>query len=165
MRYNTCAACKLRFNFNDTKNIQKCCIETCSSYVGGTWQDVLNSPCGQQCQSCTDTRVTLSGPLRPKIFKKCFTLNGDRDAALECCLVNCSGNTECMENCIDSYNSVVPSAEMFSPNIRPCGFFLILVLLLNLVMYCVVSRLGLKPKTLWGTLTLIQLLLYKYTFY
>ena len=123
-----CGACVMRYGVDDINSINDCCFNTCSQFVDGDQQAIINSPCGQQCVKCIKNSASCKGKnncqfrlgapvirIRPQQFKQCLMETGDKDQALECCFKKC-GNFDEQESCLDAYNALQKSTyESFLP--------------------------------------------------
>jgi hypothetical protein len=108
---NACSACSTRYGIDSPSAVNNCCYQTCSSFIDGSQDDVINSNCGQKCQSKCVSRINLKPPvihIKKNDYKECLiNNNGDTKNALGCCMKNCKSN-ECQEQCIDAYNALLP---------------------------------------------------------
>lgn len=124
-----CSTCIARHGIEDMNGINDCCYATCAQFVSGGPDDILNSECGQRCQQCVDKSIAANGKTRcggfrlpfpllqsaMQYFKSCLEKTPeDPRGALGCCLKQCGqGDVTCQEQCITSFNSLIPVKEEY----------------------------------------------------
>lgn len=150
MNIDACSACTARYGIENLNSLNDCCYNTCSSFISGNVDDIINSQCGENCKKCISQSLSCKGktecsfkpkiPLiksRPQNFKTCLEETpNDTKNALGCCIKQCNTN-ECKEHCIDAYNSLIFVNEgfIFGKMNRPLLFLFFILSFNTLLQY------------------------------
>jgi hypothetical protein len=181
-KINPCNACTLRHGEENLHALNDCCYKTCSQFISGSVDDIVNSECGQNCRNCIESaqfRVRGKGPcaLKMKVpliepykqsFKKCMAMTkDDTKEALGCCLNECGTDTGCQETCIDNFNALIYVKENYilGYRINKSLFFLFAITLLHILISLNYLKMPLDTNKNILTVIVIHLLLYYVVYY